>query len=570
MREVFLRALIFSLNILVILFCQRATAKVVRYELNVTQSPVNITGKKEVDFSILVNGGIPAPTLEFTEGDDAEITVKNSIPTGEDVSIHWHGILLPPLEDGVPFVNTPPIYRGQSRTFKFKIRQNGTYWYHSHTMLQEQKGVYGAIVIHPRKETIKTDKEIVAVLSDWSDENADQILRNLKKDGDYYTFKKGTMRSYFGAIESGKLKNQFRNEWSRMGGMDLSDVGYDAFLINGKRDVQLLEAHPGEKIRIRIVNAASSTYFRVSLGGLPMKIISADGIDVEPISANEVLIGMAETYDILFQVPDHSNYELRATAQDGTGFSSGWIGMGKKILAPDVEKPDLYSVMEHSGMSTMDHSSMGKEESSKTKEVDHSNMNMDMNGKEQSLKHGSESKSKPNSSHTMETESEMDNMPGMNHSTKPAEEKKDSHETLLLPFKNVGYEFAGIGALVSSKEGLTQAQIEQIVLGYWDLFNVASGKKTEIDEALPVQDFSKIPMRVIVRNTSEYRNLLNDPPTNTLPSEVEQMNRGDIPFYFKFIADKRLYWLKGQEFLQAEESVGIFQRDSVNYLMLLW
>ncbi len=423
-----MRALIFSLNILVILFCQRATAKVVRYELNVTQSPVNITGKKEVDFSILVNGGIPAPTLEFTEGDDAEITVKNSIPTGEDVSIHWHGILLPPLEDGVPFVNTPPIYRGQSRTFKFKIRQNGTYWYHSHTMLQEQKGVYGAIVIHPRKETIKTDKEIVAVLSDWSDENADQILRNLKKDGDYYTFKKGTMRSYFGAIESGKLKNQFRNEWSRMGGMDLSDVGYDAFLINGKRDVQLLEAHPGEKIRIRIVNAASSTYFRVSLGGLPMKIISADGIDVEPISANEVLIGMAETYDILFQVPDHSNYELRATAQDGTGFSSGWIGMGKKILAPDVEKPDLYSVMEHSGMSTMDHSSMGKEESSKTKEVDHSNMNMDMNGKEQSLKHGSESKSKPNSSHTMETESEMDNMPGMNHSTKPAEEKKDSKD----------------------------------------------------------------------------------------------------------------------------------------------
>ena len=135
------------------------------------------------------------------------------------------------------------------------------------------------------------------------------------------------------------------------------------------------------------------------------------------------------------------------------------------------------------------------------------------------------------------------------------------HETLLLPFKNVGYEFAGIGALVSSKEELTQAQIEQIVLGYWDLFGVASGKKTEIDEALAAQDFSKIPMRVIVRNTSEYRNLLNDPPTNTLPSEVEQMNRGDVPFYFKFVADNSLYWLKQIDFAQAEESVGIFQRD---------
>ena len=139
------------------LFANNGLAKIMRYELVVEKKPVNISGKKTVDFSLTVNGGIPAPTLEFTEGDDAEITVVNKVPTGEDVSIHWHGILLPPLEDGVPFVNTPPIYKNQSRTFKFKIRQNGTYWYHSHTMLQEQKGVFGAIVIHPKKETLKVD-----------------------------------------------------------------------------------------------------------------------------------------------------------------------------------------------------------------------------------------------------------------------------------------------------------------------------------------------------------------------------------------------------------------------------
>lgn len=172
-------------------FSSESQAKTVRYELTIRNEKVNLSGKKEVDFALTVNGGIPAPTLEFTEGDDAEITVINQLPTDEDVSIHWHGILLPPEQDGVPFVNTPPIYRGQSHTFRFKLRQSGTYWYHSHTMLQEQKGVFGAIVIHPKKETIKADKEVVAILSDWSDEDADKIIRNLRKDGDYYLYKKG-------------------------------------------------------------------------------------------------------------------------------------------------------------------------------------------------------------------------------------------------------------------------------------------------------------------------------------------------------------------------------------------
>ena len=328
-------------------------AKTVHYELNVENKKVNITGQ-EVDFALTVNGGIPAPTLEFTEGDEAEIVLTNKL-TNQEVSLHWHGILLPPEEDGVPYVNTPPILPGTSRTFRFKIRQHGTYWYHSHTMLQEQKGVYGAIVIHPKKEKIKADKEAVVIISDWSNENADQIIRNLKKDGDYYLYKKNSMRSIFGALASGHLKTYFANEWSRMGGMDVSDVGYDAFLINGKKDSQLVMAHPGEKVRIRIINAGSSSYFYVSLGQLPMQVISADGQDIQPIQANEILIGMAETYDVLFTVPEHKNYELRATAQDVTGYASGWIGMMDKVPAADKMKPDLYAPMEHSGHSGMNH-----------------------------------------------------------------------------------------------------------------------------------------------------------------------------------------------------------------------
>jgi FtsP/CotA-like multicopper oxidase with cupredoxin domain len=331
-----------------------AFAKTVRYDLKIENKPVNLSGKKAVDFALTVNGGIPAPTLEFTEGDDAEINVVNGL-SDEEVSIHWHGLLLPPEEDGVAYVNTPPIHPGQSRTFRFKIRQHGTYWYHSHTMLQEQKGVFGAFIIHPKKETIKADKEIVVVINDWTDENPDQVLRNLKKDGDYYLYKKNTVRSWIGAARAGALKTYLGNEWDRMGGMDLSDVGYDVFLINGKRDSDILTAHPGEKVRIRLINAAASSYFYVSLAGLPMKVISADGTDIEPIFTKEILIGMAETYDVLFTVPEHKNFELRATCQDGTGFASGWIGMGPKLHAPDRPMPDLYAGMDHAAMGHSSH-----------------------------------------------------------------------------------------------------------------------------------------------------------------------------------------------------------------------
>lgn len=417
-------------SFLTVLISNPAFAKTVKYELTIKNQPVNMSGQKEVDFSLTVNGGIPAPTLEFTEGDDAEITVRNELKnSNEDVSIHWHGLLLPPLEDGVPFVNTPPIYPGKSRTFKFPIRQNGTYWYHSHTMLQEQKGVFGAIVIHPKKETIKADKEAVVVLSDWSDENSDQILRNLKKDGDYYLYKKGTMRSYFEAASEGKLMNQFKNEWTRMGGMDLSDVGYDAFLINGKRESQLIMAHPGEKIRLRIINAAASSYFQVSLGGLPMKVISADGMDIEPVMANEILMGMAETYDVLFTVPDHKNYELRATVQDGTGQASAFIGMGEKVLARDVPKPDLYATMDHS-MHGMDHSSMGGMDHSKMG-MDHSQMGEMDHSKMADMDHSK----MPEMDHSKMQEMNHGNMEGMDHSQmdhskhtkKKSAPKKESH-----------------------------------------------------------------------------------------------------------------------------------------------
>ncbi len=336
-----------------------ADAKPVRYELTATLGKVNLSGKKTVDWAILLNGSIPAPTLEFTEGDDAEIVVHNQMQ--EEMSIHWHGILLPPEMDGVPYVNTPPLPAGETFTYRFKLRQHGTFWYHSHTEVQEQKGIYGAIVIHPKTETVRYDRDVVVVLSDWSDEDPEGILKNLRKDGDYYLYKKNSIRSWSGAWRAGALDNYLKNEWERMGGMDLSDVGYDAFLINGKRLSQLTDAAPGERVRLRIINAAASSYFYVALGQGPLRVIAADGTDVEPVLAKEILIGMAETYDVDFVVPSGKSTELRATAQDGTGFASGWIGKGEKVAAPDRPKPDPYATMDHAAMGhgSMDHSAMG-------------------------------------------------------------------------------------------------------------------------------------------------------------------------------------------------------------------
>jgi FtsP/CotA-like multicopper oxidase with cupredoxin domain len=348
----------YAVTLLLFLMSFFAEAKTVHYELTARQKTVNLSGKEQVDFAIAINDQIPAPVLQFTEGDEAEIVVKNEVPK-EELSIHWHGILLPPEMDGVPYVTTPPIKSGESFTFRFKIRQSGTYWYHSHTNVQEQKGVYGAFIIHPKAKPFSYDKEVVAVLSDWSDENATSILKNLRKDGEYYIYKKGTMRSWLGAIQAKSLGTFLSNEWTRMGGMDFSDVGYDAFLINGKQDSQLLVAHPGEKMRIRIINASASTYFYVAMGGGPMHVVSADGIDTSPLMAKELLMGMAETYDLLFEVPEHKNYELKITAQDGTGTASGWIGMGEKVSAPVKPFPDMYGTMDHSAHANqgMDHSS---------------------------------------------------------------------------------------------------------------------------------------------------------------------------------------------------------------------
>lgn len=319
---------------------QASWARTVEYHLTIAQQRLNITGQPAQ--AMTINGGIPGPVLRFTEGDTARIQVKNAMNVS--TSVHWHGILLPPGQDGVPNISFPPIEPGATFTYTFPIRQSGTYWYHSHTNLQEQSGVYGAIVIEPRHARKMADREHVVVLSDWTNENPHQVLRNLKRGSEWYAVQKGSAQSIFGAIKAGSLGDFFKRELLRMPAMDIADVAYDRFLANGKPQLHL-KAMGGETLRLRIVDGSATTFFYLEFAGGPMTIVSADGIEVEPVQVKRLLIGVAETYDLLLTMPPKGSYELRATTHDGSSHASIWLGKGPRHPAPDVPRPNLYHSM---------------------------------------------------------------------------------------------------------------------------------------------------------------------------------------------------------------------------------
>lgn len=316
-------------------------AKVVEYTLDIKETLISPAGK--LVRALTINGGLPGPTLRFKEGDIARIHVVNGLK-GEEVSTHWHGLLVPNLEDGVPYLTTPPIIPGTSRTFEFPLKQAGTYWYHSHTGLQEQRGVYGSIVIEPKDgERIKADQDIVLLLSDWTNENPNEVMRTLMRNSEWYAIRRGMAQSILGAQQAGNLKDYFKREKSRLPPMDVADVAFDAFLINGRPRSTII-AKPGEKVRLRIINAAASTYFYLNSAAGPLTIIAADGMDVQPISQHRLLIGMAETYDLMVTVPPSGAWEFRATSQDGSGRASVFIGSGQEQPAPDIERINPYSM----------------------------------------------------------------------------------------------------------------------------------------------------------------------------------------------------------------------------------
>ena len=322
-------------------------AAVKEYHLNIDEQTVNITGKPLK--RITVNGQFPAPLLEFEEGDDAVIHVHNHLKN-KDSSIHWHGLLLPGLMDGVPGFNQFKGIKPQSDfIYRFKVRQNGTYWYHAHSKGQEQDGLYGALVIYPKdKKPVaaheQTDRDYVVMLSDFHESTGDQIMKNLKKSAEYYQNERETVADVLKQVKRDGLKStwQDRSMWNQMRMLktDLSDVTGYTFLINGKTPEQnwtgMFKAN--EKVRLRFVNASAMSFYDVNIPNLKMTVVSADGQPVKPVAVDEFRIGTAETYDVVVE-PKANHYQIEAESIDRSGFAIGTLHNEALAQIPTVHMP---------------------------------------------------------------------------------------------------------------------------------------------------------------------------------------------------------------------------------------
>lgn len=311
------------------------------YHLDIAREMVNKTGTPLE--KITVNGTIPGPTLRFTEGEDVTIEVINHM--NEATSVHWHGLLLPDNMDGVPgFGGFPGIAPGETFTYHFNVRQAGTYWYHAHSGAQEQAGHYGSIVITPKgKDPVQANKDYVVLISDFPKEHENAILRNLKMDSDYYNFAQRTIGDFFKDVDNKSWKATWedRKAWGnmRMSPTDLSDVTGYTFLINGMTPDQNWTGlfKPGEKVRLRFINASAMSFYDVRIPGLVMSVVSSDGQNVEPVRINEFRFGPAETYDVVVQPKADKAYTIAAESIDRTGFAIGTLATreGMKAEIPE-------------------------------------------------------------------------------------------------------------------------------------------------------------------------------------------------------------------------------------------
>ncbi len=420
------------------------------YSLTVSEIEVNITGRDRK--AMTFNGQLPGPTLRFKEGKHAVIRVKNDLMM--ETSVHWHGLLLPNYMDGVPYLTTPPILPGKTQQYDFPLIQSGTYWYHSHTGFQEQKGVYGSIIVDPIEQTLDYDHDLVILLSDWTDDNPARIMKNLKRHNEWYGIQLGNAPSIVDAIKSGTLSSQFDLWKMKMPAMHISDIPYDAFLANGQQEIEYTDYEPGDKVRVRVINAGASTYFWLQLANKHLKIVAADGLDIEPFHTEKLLIGLAETYDFIVTIEEGKSLEFKATAQDVTGSTSAFLGSDDRVYAPNIPFPDYQQLgKEMAEMHSMDDHDM----SMKAEEVGimtanpdynpHAHHRMEMMPMENNQNHSLMDHSQMNHNEMdhlqmdKETSQEMDHSDHSMHSMAPL---------ASMNMWNVGYDFSNIRAIEST------------------------------------------------------------------------------------------------------------------------
>ena len=447
-----------------------------RFDLAYSQTAVNFTGSERM--ATAINGSVPAPVLRWREGDMVTLNLRNNM--AEDTSIHWHGIILPTDMDGVPGISYDGVKPGESFTYQFPVIQNGTYWYHSHSGFQEQTGAYGAIIIDPKEpEPFTFDRDYVVQLSDWSDENPDDIYAKLKKMSHYYNFRERTVKEQLDEIKSKGL-SQFSNNrsmWNqmRMSDRDISDVtGYTyTFLMNGVTPAEgwMGLFKRGERIRLRFINSAAMTFFDVRIPGLKMTVVAADGQYVQPVTVDEFRIGVAETYDVLVEPKDDRAYAVFAQAIDRTGYARGTLTPDPELTI-DVPAMDPAPILTHGdmgmNMAGMGHSGHNmasmKKEQKPVPAMDHSGHNMSSMSSEQPSMQGMD-----HSQHNMSAD--MNNKPmigsgkagyGSSRPIKHASTEYGPHVDMRAESPQYRLDDPGIGLRNNGRKVLT----------YADLFNL--------------------------------------------------------------------------------------------------
>jgi CopA family copper-resistance protein len=331
--------------------------RVVEHHLTIDRLGLSIGGStgRAVAFDQMV----PGPLLRLREGEEAVIHVTNHLD--EETSVHWHGLLLPFDQDGVPGFSFDGIKPGETFTYRFPVRQAGTYWYHSHSGGQEQKGMYAPLVIEPAgADPVAYDRDHIIVLSDWTDEDPMEVVRNLKGDGGYYNYGKRTLPGLLGGLfgDAGATLRD-REGWGRMrmDPTDLADVtgATYTYLLNGRtaEDNWTGLFRPGERVRLRFINAAAMSYFDVKIPGLRMTVVQADGQDVEPVVVDELHMTVAETYDVVVQPEADVAYTIFAQTMDRSGFVRGTLAERDGAVAPipDLDERRPRSMADMPGMS---------------------------------------------------------------------------------------------------------------------------------------------------------------------------------------------------------------------------
>ena len=351
-----------------------------QFDLSIDELAVNFTGRART--AIAINGSLPAPLLRWREGDTVTLRVRNRLK--EDTSIHWHGILLPANMDGVPGFSFAGIAPDGMYEYKFKVKQSGTYWYHSHSGFQEQLGVYGPLVIDPLEpEPFQYERDYVVMLSDWTDENPARVLAKLKKQADYYNQHRRTVGDFIRDVSDKGWSETVGERWAwakmNMTPTDLADVtgATYTYLLNGQAPDSNWTAvyQPGERIRLRLINASAMTYFDFRIPGLKLTVVAVDGQNVEPVEVDELRLAVAETYDVIV-TPDGSQqaWTLFAQSMDRSGYARGTLAVSEGLSAP-VPQPDPRPVLNMADMGHGDHGAHGAAPAAAAGAMDHSAMN---------------------------------------------------------------------------------------------------------------------------------------------------------------------------------------------------